>query len=209
LPKDELYLKGKNYLLRGEFFLAAKEFEKIEGNYPFTPEANRAIVLASYSHYKRKDYDESLGLIEYFKKINFGNADLEYMYFLEILNNLGKIEAGDKNIAVVREAIRLADDFKKQFFEESPYWSYLSERRAELVDLYIKKEMEIVDFYIFNNNMIGAFNHLKSLDEEFYSEEYGDDINLRFFELYKYLDYKEGMNKYFLLLENGKMNAKR
>jgi outer membrane protein assembly factor BamD (BamD/ComL family) len=105
---------------------------------------------------------------------------------------------------VIKNTIRLVDDFRKKFSEKSAYWNYLNENRAGLVDIYIKKEMEIVDFYIFNNNLLGALNHLKSLDEEFYSEKYRKEIDYRFFELYKYLGYEEGMNKFF----NGKKDAK-
>jgi outer membrane protein assembly factor BamD (BamD/ComL family) len=160
--------------------------------------------MASYSYYKQKDYDESLRLIEYFRKINFDNRNLEYMYFLEILNNLGKLKRSSKDITLVLNTVELIDNFSKYFSENSIYLSYLLNEREKLAEIYAKRELEIVDFYIFNNNLLGALQHLISIEERFYSKEQADRINYKFFELYKHVGYNRGAEKYFKLLENNK-----
>jgi outer membrane assembly lipoprotein YfiO len=202
LSEKELYLKAKTHLLNSEFLLAANDFEKIEEVAPFTAEANKGIIMASYSYYKSNDYDESLRLIEYYKKINFGSENLEYLYFLEILNNLKKVEKSSKDISLVRGSIGLIDDFLARFSKDSIYGEYLLQQKRGLIDIYTKRELEVVDFYIFNNNLLGALNHLKGM--EFYGDKYEDEINYRFFELYKHINYERGAEQYFLLLEKNK-----
>ncbi|MDR0572020.1 MAG: outer membrane protein assembly factor BamD, partial [Rickettsiales bacterium] len=154
LSKEELYLKAKTHLFNSKFFLAAGDFEKIEEIAPFTVEANKGIIMASYSYYKNKDYDESLRLIEYYKKINFDNKNLEYLYFLEILNNLGKIDVSSKDISLVVDTIGLVDNFIARF-PGGNYKEYLLQQKERLVDIYSRRELEIVDFYILNNNLLG------------------------------------------------------
>jgi outer membrane protein assembly factor BamD len=204
LSKEELYLKAKRHLLRSEFSLAAQNFEKIEETYPFTIESNKAVIMASYSHYKQKNFEESLQLIDYFRKINFDNQNLEYMYFLEILDNIGKINVSSKDVALIKNAINLMDNFIKTFSQNSVYIDYLQEHKASLTNIYIKRQLEIVDFYIFNNNLLGALNHLVEIEEKFYSEKYADELNYKFFELYRHLNYRRSMERYFKLLENNK-----
>jgi outer membrane protein assembly factor BamD len=204
LSKEELYSKAKQHLLRGEFSLAAQNFEEIEEIYPFTREANKAVIMASYSHYKQKKFEDSLQLIDYFKKINFGSSNLEYIYFLEILNNMGKINISSRDVALVEDTINLVDNFIKTFPQNSIYIDYLWQHRIDLVDIYTKRQLEIVDFYIFNNNLLGALNHLVSIEEKFHSEKYADELNYKFFELYRHINYRRGMEQYFKLLENNK-----
>jgi outer membrane protein assembly factor BamD len=194
LSKEALYDRAKTHLFHNDFVLAANDFEKIEEMYPFTREASKGVLMASYSHYKSKNYDESLRLIEYCKKINFNNANLEYLHFLEILNNLGKIEISSKNIDLVNSTLKLIDSFIARFSENNIYAEYLLQQRRELANLHVKRELEIVDFYISDNNFLGAINHLKNI--EYYSDKYYDEINFRFYELYRHINYKNGMQKY-------------
>jgi outer membrane protein assembly factor BamD len=202
--KEDLYLKAKKHLLRGEFSLAAENFEKIEENYPFTAEANMAIIMASYSHYKRGSFDESLQLVEYFKKINFDNSNLEYMYFMEIVNNIAKTEDGSKDVTLIKNVINLMDDFNKNFPNNRIYGEYLRQQRERLMDIYVKMELEVVDFYIFSNNLLGALNHLIDIEGKFYGGKHIEEVNYRFFELYRHINYEQGIKKYFKLLENNK-----
>jgi outer membrane protein assembly factor BamD len=202
--KEEMYDGAKNNLLKGEFLVAAQKFEMIKELYPFTEESNKAVVMSSYSYYKEKNFEESLQLIEYFKKINFNNSDVEYIFFLEILNNLGKIQQSSKDVVLVKNTINLIDNFKKIFSINSIYNDYLQNQKEYLINIYIKRKLEIVDFYIFNNNLIGALNHLIGIEERFYNERYTNEIHYKFFELYRHINFKDGAEYYFKLLENNK-----
>jgi outer membrane protein assembly factor BamD len=204
LSKEAMYTKAEKKLLKNEFILAANDFEMLDETFPFTVEGNKSVIMASYAYYKGKNYDESLRLIEYFKKINFDNYNLKYMYFLEILNNIGKIGTNTRNVDLIENTIALADNFSRHFPDDNIYIYYIMEQKDILQELYAKRELEIVDFYLFNNNLLGALSHLRTLEEKYSGYKYIYEINYKLFEIYRHINYEQGKNYYFSLLEQDK-----
>ena len=54
-PPDVLYGRADQLMNTGKYADAAKEYEKVDINHPYSQEARRAIVMAAYAYYKKGD----------------------------------------------------------------------------------------------------------------------------------------------------------
>lgn len=51
-PPDVIYGKAEVLINKGAYADAAKEYEDVDINHPYSQEARRAIVMAAYAYYK-------------------------------------------------------------------------------------------------------------------------------------------------------------
>src|SRR5690606_26664136 len=51
-PPDKMYAEADQLLSRGKYEAAAKKFEDLDRDHPYSPEARRAMVMAAYAYYR-------------------------------------------------------------------------------------------------------------------------------------------------------------
>src|SRR4029078_11696084 len=82
-PREKLYNEGV-FLLdkRRDFKAAAKKFEEVERQHPYSEWARKALLMVSYARYEAKDYDESVLAARRFVTLHPGSSDAPYAQFL-------------------------------------------------------------------------------------------------------------------------------
>ena len=60
-PADKLYNEGV-YLMdkRGDYKEAAKKFEEVERQHPYSDWARKSLLMVAYARYEAKDFDDSI-----------------------------------------------------------------------------------------------------------------------------------------------------
>jgi outer membrane protein assembly factor BamD len=53
-PPDVIYGKADRMINKGDYAEAAKEYEEVDINHPYSQEARKAIVMAAYGHLSRR-----------------------------------------------------------------------------------------------------------------------------------------------------------
>ena len=81
-PVEELYNVAMDDLLDGSYMEAAKGFDEVERQHPYSIWATRAQIMAAYAYYKNNDYDESIISADRFIKLHPGHKDVAYAYYL-------------------------------------------------------------------------------------------------------------------------------
>ena len=205
LSEQEMYdLAMKNFDEK-LYRTAAESFEKIEEKFVFTPIATRSIIMAIYSYYKAKKYDDSLRLIEYYKKINFSNEYLNYIYYMEILNKYNKSQKAKKDLNLLNELIADINNFARY---DTKYKDDILNKRKKVVDRAVHNELNIYHFYMEQNNLIGAMNHLQNILDNYPENKYTPEVLYRLMLLYKHINYKEGVDECLNLLEKNYKKTK-
>ena len=82
LPAEELYSQGQAYLAEANFREAAKSFEEVERQHPYSQWATRGQMMAAYAYYESNQYEESVAAAERFIELHPGNKDVPYAYYL-------------------------------------------------------------------------------------------------------------------------------
>ena len=65
-PPNVIYNRAETLLDKHKYGDAAKEYEKVDVNHPYSQEARRAIVLAAYAHYQQGKYIEAISAADRF-----------------------------------------------------------------------------------------------------------------------------------------------
>lgn len=207
--KDEntLYSLAMQDFKNGFYNTAAMEFEDIENKFIFTPIAKKSIIMAIYSYYKAHKYDEVLRLTEYYKKINFGNEYDDYVLYIDVLSKYKKVIKAKKDLFLMNELLLDMNDLITYSINEE-YKKDITKKRDILINYIIKNELLIYKFYINDNNIVGAINHLKTILERFPNSSYTPEILYKLIMLYKHINYTEGINKYYNILKIQYSNTK-
>lgn len=196
-----LYNKAMENFNKKNYLIAGENFKKIEELYPFTPYAGKSIIMAAYSYYKSSKFEDSLTIIENFKKINFQDDYLEYMYYLEILNKYRQLQKNNKkDLMKIKETLKDIDNFFI-IYKDSEYKKDIINFKNTLNEYAVKNELDIARFYIKNNNLIGSINHLNNIMENYPISIYTAEVLYRMYVIYKHIDYKKEYIKYFNALE--------
>src|SRR3981189_635134 len=82
-PADKLYNEGL-YLLndRKEYKAAAKKFEEVDRQHPYSDWARKSLIMAAFAYYSDGDYDESVIAAKRYMTLYPGNPDAANAQFL-------------------------------------------------------------------------------------------------------------------------------
>ena len=82
-PPDKLYNEGL-YLMqqKGDYKDAAKKFEEVDRQHPYSDWARKALLMQAYAYYEAKEYDDSITAAKRYVSLHPGSSDAAYAQFL-------------------------------------------------------------------------------------------------------------------------------
>ncbi len=188
-------LKSKNYVD------AAKEFEKIDDDFPFSKWAIKGQVMASYAYYKNKDLEKVIQISEDFSRLNPTSEYMPYMlylrgmcYYLQIPTIERAQDYSSQASATFRELIvrfpqedHAIDAKEKLFFvDEHLAGAILEQARSQ----------------INHKNFIGAINNLQLVINRYRYTNQVAESYYRLAEIHWYLGNKKEFYKAKKILGN-------
>src|SRR5689334_8787150 len=84
-PVEELYNKASDMMDKGDYHGAAKQFEEVERQHPYSQWATRAQLMEAFAHYQELDYDSAISTLDQFIQLHPGNSQTDYAYYLRAL----------------------------------------------------------------------------------------------------------------------------
>ena len=205
LTEQDMYNEAMNMFNEKMYRTAGENFEKIEEEFIFTPIATKSVIMSIYSYSKAKRYDDSLRLIEYYKKINFDNQYLDYVFYMEILNKYAKMQKSKKDVVLMKELLANIDSF---VMKNTKYRDNVLKKRNTVINNIVASELDIYDFYIRNNNLIGAINHLQGVIYNYPDNKYNPEIFYKLLLIYEHIGYTEGVNNCINVIKENYKNTK-
>src|SRR5215212_10157387 len=78
-PADKIYNEGL-YLLNSKRDIkgAAKRFEEVDRQHPYSEWARKALIMSAYAHYEGTQYDESVTAAKRYVTLHPGSPDAAY-----------------------------------------------------------------------------------------------------------------------------------
>jgi outer membrane protein assembly factor BamD len=82
-PADKLYNEGV-FLLnqRNDFKDAAKKFQEVERQHPYSDWARKSLLMSAYAHYEAREYDEAIVAARRYVTLHPGSPDSAYAQYL-------------------------------------------------------------------------------------------------------------------------------
>ena len=107
---NTLYTLAKKRLDQNNYLLAAKLFDEVERQHPYSVWARRAQLMSSFSYYMAQSYPEAVSSSRRFLTIHPGNKDAAYANYLIAMSYYQQIEDVNRDQKITQQA---SDSFIK------------------------------------------------------------------------------------------------
>jgi len=165
-PAEEIYNEAQTSLEEKNYKAAALTFLDVERLHPYSKWAVKAQIQAAYAHYKYEEYGDAIKILERFVKLNPGNENITYAYYLIALsyyNQISNVERDQKMTLLAKQALN--DVIIR--FPESDYARDAKLKLDLVQDHLAGKEMAVGRYYLKKRQYIGAINRFKKVVEEY------------------------------------------
>lgn len=191
---EELYNRGVDALAINDLKEAAKMFEEVERQHPYSVWATKAQLMAAYAYYKKNDYQGAVLALDRFIQLHPGNADVAYAYYLKALSYYEQIADVGRDQLNTSQATKALDELVRRF----PDSKYARDARLKLdltLDHLAGKEMEIGRYYLTRGHYLAAINRFNKVVEAFQTTTHVPEALHRLTEAYLALGLKDEAKK--------------
>ncbi len=189
-PVEELYTLAMSEIGTGNYQAAAKAFDEVERQHPYSSWATRAQLMAAYSHYEAEQYDDAIIALDRFIQLHPGNPDVPYAYYLKALSYYEQVSS----VARDQKMTRLAHDALQEVVNRFPTSEYARDAKLKLdltVDHMAGKEMDVGRYYLRQKQYLAAINRFKAVIDTFQTTSHVPEALYRMVEAYTLLGMQE------------------
>ncbi|MFN3826890.1 MAG: outer membrane protein assembly factor BamD [Micavibrio sp.] len=182
-PVESLYNQAADMLDKGEYNEAARLFEEVERQHPYSQWATQAEMMAAFSYYKKTRYDEAILALDRFLELHPGNPSSDYALYLKALCFYEQIS----DVARDQEMTRLALDSFDTLINRYPDSRYARDsifKRDLTLDHLAGKEMEIGRYYLKSKQTNAAMNRFLSVVKNYQTTTHVPEALHRLVEIY-------------------------
>lgn len=105
-PPGQAYAIGVRRLQKGDYAMAAKDFNAVQETYPYSDWSTHAEILAAYGQYKQMNYIEALSSLDRFIQLHPEDPEAAYAYYLKGLCYYDQIGGPQRDQTATYEAIQ-------------------------------------------------------------------------------------------------------
>jgi outer membrane protein assembly factor BamD len=182
-PVADLYNKGLEKLKDGQYKTAAKQFEEVERQHPYSGLASKAILMAAFAEYQRNSYDTAVSAAQRFITLHPGHKDTPYAYYLIALCYYEQIMDVKRDQSVTENALQSLEEVTRRF----PDTIYARDAGAKAVlarDHLAGKEMEVGRYYLRKKAYVASINRFKTVVQKYQTTSQTPEALYRLTEAY-------------------------
>lgn len=164
-PVADLYNIGLDLLDARRWSEAARAFEEVERQHPYSSWARRAILMGAYAQYMANQYDKAIQAAQRFIALHPGNESAPYAYYLVAICYFEQILDVGRDQATTQQALSSLQEVVRRF----PDSDYARDARLKIdmtYDQLAGKEMEVGRFYLNQQQTLAAMNRFRRVVED-------------------------------------------
>jgi outer membrane protein assembly factor BamD len=165
-PPDKMYARADGLLNGGSYTEAARKFEELDRDHPYSPQARRAIVMAAYAYYKAGKYPEAIASAQRYTTLHPGTKDAALAHHIIASANFDEIRDPSRDQTATRKALAELKTLVQRY-PDSPYTKSAYNRIRIAEDALAAAEMNVGRYYQKRNNPVGAINRYKVVVTEY------------------------------------------
>ncbi len=188
-PVEVLYNRALDALGQQEYKAAAKGFEEVDRQHPYSVWATKAEIMAAFAYYQSNKYDDAIIALDRFIQLHPGHRDIPYAYYLKALCYYEQISDIGRDQRITQQALDALAEVVKRF-PESPYARDARLKVELAIDHLAGKEMAVGRYYQANQQYIGAINRYRVVIERYQTTTHVPEALHRLVESYLSLGVK-------------------
>ena len=187
---NSLYSTAKERADRGQYEEAAKMFDEVERQHPYSVWARRAQLMSAFSYYMGQKYPDAVSSAQRFLTIHPGNKDAAYASYLIAMSYYQQIADVTRDQKITQSA---SDSFN-ELIRRYPQSRYASDARLKLDlinDHLAGKEMEVGRFYQRSGLWLAAATRFRVVVDKYQTTTHTPEALERLVESYLNLGMRE------------------
>jgi outer membrane protein assembly factor BamD len=163
---SSLYTAAKKSMDQGDYEQAAKLFDEVERQHPYSVWARRAQLMSAFNYYLAEKYTEAINSARRFVTIHPGNAEAPYAQYLIAMSYYQQIPDVNRDQTTTQSA----SDAFGELIRRYPESRYAADARLKLdliTDHLAGKEMEVGRFYQRSGQWLAATYRFRTVVDQY------------------------------------------
>jgi outer membrane protein assembly factor BamD len=183
-PADKLYNEGL-FLMNNkhDYKKAAKRFEEVDRQHPYSEWARKALLMSAYAHYEGTNYDDSVIAAKRYVTLHPGSPDAAYAQYLIASSYFDQIPDITRDQQRTDKALQALDEVVRKY-PNTEYAASAKQKMEIARDQLAGKEMETGRFFQKRRNYIAAINRFKVVITQYQTTRHVEEALMRLTEMY-------------------------
>ena len=180
---SSLYTAAKRTMDNGDYEGAARLFDEVERQHPYSVWARRAQLMSAFNYYLSRKYTEAVSSAQRFVTIHPGNSEAPYAQYLIGMSYYQQID----DVTREQTTTQQASDAFSELIRRYPDTRYAGDARIKLDlirDHLAGKEMEIGRFYQRSGQWLAATYRFRTVVEQYQTTTHTPEALERLVECY-------------------------
>ena len=182
-PAEKIYNEGLTLMNKEEYEDAAKRFEEVDRQHPYSEWARKALIMSAYAHYEGTQYEDSVTAAKRYVTLHPGSPDAAYAQFLIGSSYFDQIPDITRDQQRTERALTALDEVVRKY----PNTEYAAgaKRKIEIArDQLAGKEMDTARYYQKKRDYIAAINRFKVVITQYQTTRHVEEALMRLTETY-------------------------
>ncbi len=182
-PVEVLYNEAMDNLEKGSYKRAALGFVEVERQHPYSTLAPKSLLMAAYSYYQAKKYEDALENYNVFIQLHPGHENIAYAYYMLGICYYEQVPAVERDQKTTEDALLAFEEVTRRF-SSSPYGKDAKLKTDLIRDHLAGKEMDVGRYYLDRQAYLAALNRFKNVVEGFQTTSHAPEALHRMVECY-------------------------
>jgi outer membrane protein assembly factor BamD len=182
-PPNVIYGQAEQMVNKGDYEEAARQYEQVDINHPYSQEARRSIVMASYAYYKAGKYDDAVASADRYLTLHPGTQESDLAQNIIAMSYYDQVLDPKRDQTFARRALGAYDKLLQRY-PNSRYAAEAANRSRVLRDLIAASEMQVGRYYLRRNNYLAAINRFRTVVTDYQTTEQVEEALMRLTEAY-------------------------
>jgi len=182
-PVEDIYNGAMDKLVQNDYKGAAKLFDEVERQHPYSVWATKAELVGAYASYQANKYDDAIGACDRFIQLHPGHRDVAYAYYLKALSYYVQIVDVGRDQRITDKSMKALEEVVRRF----PDSKYARDARLKLDltrDHLAGKEMDIGRYYLKQGQYAAAINRFRHVVDAYQTTSHVPEALHRLTECY-------------------------
>lgn len=182
-PPSKMFSDADALMTKGDFDSAAKQFEAVDREHPYSPEARKSIVMAAYAYYRAGKTPEAIASAERYVALHPGTKEAPMAHHIIAMAYFDDLRTANRDQTPARKAM---EQFKilKTRFPDSEYARDADNKIRICMDNLAAQEMEVGRYYLNQHNYVAAINRFKTVVSDYQTTAHVEEALARLVEAY-------------------------
>lgn len=165
-PVEQIYNDAWRKITDHDWDNAAKQFDEVERQHPYSIWARRSMLMAAFCYYEANKYTDAITTSDQYIQLHPGTREVAYAFYLKAISLYEQIPDVQRDQSNTEQALTALQDVVQRF----PDTAYARDAKLKIdltLDHLAGKEMEIGRYYLFRGDYIAAINRFRVVVEQY------------------------------------------